>query len=132
MGLPRNVSALALNAGWALRFSGQGSGRRCVLGRQKYDRLDKFLGQFPLFVYQRKWVGLSDWFQEVEMEMVVAGTTKPKSGALMDCICSIYNNGKRVQLSSDKIDELAAFKMRDWHLCFLCTRLIPWLLCYPR
>ncbi len=44
----------------------------------KYDRLGKFLAQFPLFVYQRKWTTLSDWFQEVTEDAV-----------LIDCIRSI-------------------------------------------
>jgi hypothetical protein len=44
----------------------------------KYDRLGKFLAQFPLFVYQRKWTTLSDWFQEVT-----------KVAVLIDCIRSI-------------------------------------------
>ena len=43
----------------------------------RYDRLGKFLKQFPLFVYQRKWVTWADWFQNV-------------SGmVLIDCLPSI-------------------------------------------
>jgi hypothetical protein len=30
-----------------------------------YDRLGKFLSQFPLFLFQSKWVTLRDWFQKV-------------------------------------------------------------------
>jgi hypothetical protein len=43
----------------------------------RYDRLGKFLKQFPLFVYQRKWVTWADWFQKVS-DMV-----------LIDCLPSI-------------------------------------------
>jgi hypothetical protein len=42
-----------------------------------YDRLGKFLSQFPLFLFQSKWVTLSDWFQKVG------------DSVLLDCIVSI-------------------------------------------
>ncbi len=42
-----------------------------------YDRLGKFLSQFPLFLFQSKWVTLSDWFQKVG------------NSVLLDCIVSI-------------------------------------------
>ena len=42
-----------------------------------YDRLGKFLSQFPLFLFQSKWVTLSDWFQKVG------------NSVLLDCIISI-------------------------------------------
>jgi hypothetical protein len=29
------------------------------------DRLGKFLAQFPMFVFQRKWTTPSDWFQKI-------------------------------------------------------------------
>ena len=44
----------------------------------RYDRLGNFLAQFPLFLYQRKWTTLVDWFQKVTDDAV-----------LIDCIASI-------------------------------------------
>ncbi len=46
---------------------------------RKYDRLGKFLSQFPLFVYQRKWTTLVDWFQKAN----------DKGDALMDALPSM-------------------------------------------
>jgi hypothetical protein len=43
----------------------------------RYDRLGKFLAQFPLFVFQRKWTTLTDWFQ------------KANDDVLVDCMASI-------------------------------------------
>ena len=45
----------------------------------RYDRLGSFLVQFPLFVFQRKWTTLADWFQKANDDGTV----------LIDCITSI-------------------------------------------
>jgi hypothetical protein len=46
----------------------------------KYERIGKFLSEFPMFVYQRKWVTQADWFQKVEksVEVKSAGNGKGK------------------------------------------------------
>ncbi len=45
----------------------------------RYDRLGKFLAQFPLFVFQRKWTTLADWFQKANDD----------GDMLVDCMTSI-------------------------------------------
>jgi hypothetical protein len=45
----------------------------------RYDRLGKFLAQFPLFVFQRKWTTLTDWFQKAN----------DSGDTLVDCMASI-------------------------------------------
>jgi hypothetical protein len=47
----------------------------------KYDRLGKFLAQYPLFVFQRKWTTLADWFQKIDGFDAV----------LVDCLPSIVD-----------------------------------------
>ncbi len=61
-----------------------GSGRHVLKFAQasRYERLGKFLLDFPLFVYQRKWTTLTDWFQKVDFN-------SDKDVVLLDCICSI-------------------------------------------
>jgi hypothetical protein len=44
-----------------------------------YERLGKFLSEFPAFVFQRQWITVADWFQKVE----------GKNAVLLDCITSI-------------------------------------------
>jgi hypothetical protein len=60
-------------------------GRRDVLSytqASRYERLGKLLVDFPLFVFQRKWVTLTDWFQKID-----CGTIK--DAVLVDCMASI-------------------------------------------
>jgi hypothetical protein len=60
-------------------------GRRDVLSytqASRYERLGKLLVDFPLFVFQRKWVTLTDWFQKID-----CGTIK--DDVLVDCMASI-------------------------------------------
>jgi hypothetical protein len=60
-------------------------GRHDVLSytqASRYERLGKFLVDFPLFVFQRKWVTLTDWFQKID-----CGTGK--DAVLVDCLSSI-------------------------------------------
>lgn len=60
-------------------------GRRDVLSytqASRYERLGKFLVDFPLFVFQRKWVTLTDWFQKIDCG-------NGKDAVLVDCMASI-------------------------------------------
>jgi hypothetical protein len=60
-------------------------GRRDVLSytqASRYERLGKFLVDFPLFVFQRKWVTLTDWFQKIDCG-------NGQNAVLMDCMASI-------------------------------------------
>lgn len=49
----------------------------CFAQASRYERLGKFLADFPLFVYQRKWVTLADWFQKIDGKV------------FLDCLVSI-------------------------------------------
>jgi hypothetical protein len=60
----------------------------------RYERLGKFLEQFPRFVFQRKWITLADWFQKVD-----------NGAVLLDCIASI------VPLSSPFLKD--SFKLHE-------------------
>lgn len=126
----------------------------------RYDRIGAFLAQFPLFVHQRKWTTVADWFEKVadwnDAALVdCLASIAPLScvflknvfslhkggfmvipGLMVDCITNelivackaqcekegevVFNNAKnpesrhndkkRVQLSADKIAELAEFQ----------------------
>jgi hypothetical protein len=62
-------------------------GHRDVLSytqASRYERLGKFLVDFPLFVFQRKWVTLTDWFQKIDCG-------NGKDAVLVDCMASIVH-----------------------------------------
>jgi hypothetical protein len=77
----------------------------------KYDRLGKFLSQFPLFVFQRKWTTLVDWYQKAtdnnDVLMDALPSIAPVSSFFFRDAFSLHVHGFQVipALMTDKIDD---------------------------
>lgn len=51
----------------------------------RYERIGKFLSEYPMFIYQRKWVTQADWFQKVEFK----AWNGKGNVVLLDCLPSL-------------------------------------------
>jgi hypothetical protein len=77
----------------------------------KYDRLGKFLAQFPLFVFQRKWTSLADWFHPATENGAVLVDALPSIGPVSSIFLrdgfSLHVHGFQVMpaLMTDKVND---------------------------